>query len=272
MLYHADCADGFGAAYAAWKKFGSKALYIPVPPDNGYLPKEARGANVHTLDYSFPASRVSQVLRRVASLTVIDHHISNQHAAALATHSFFALDHSGAVLAWRYFHPKEPLPKLLRYIEDCDLWKFKLKHARGLSQVIRTRDFNFAVWSKLARDFENPKRLKRFVEDGKLLLAQTERTVRKLVENAEDVRFEGHRCRMVNSPVLTSEIGATLVAKGSPIGIIWSRRKDKIIVSLRSKPEGVDVSKVAEKYGGGGHKSAAGFSWKKKDFLLFQRK
>ena len=30
VLYHADCPDGFGGAYAAWKKFGDTAEYIPV--------------------------------------------------------------------------------------------------------------------------------------------------------------------------------------------------------------------------------------------------
>jgi len=29
IIYHADCPDGFGAAYAAWKKFGDKASYLP---------------------------------------------------------------------------------------------------------------------------------------------------------------------------------------------------------------------------------------------------
>lgn len=30
VLYHANCQDGLGAKYAAWKKFGDRAIYIPV--------------------------------------------------------------------------------------------------------------------------------------------------------------------------------------------------------------------------------------------------
>ena len=30
IIYHSDCYDGFSAAWAAWKKFGSKAEYLPV--------------------------------------------------------------------------------------------------------------------------------------------------------------------------------------------------------------------------------------------------
>ena len=29
IIYHTDCRDGFGAAWAAWKKFGDSATYIP---------------------------------------------------------------------------------------------------------------------------------------------------------------------------------------------------------------------------------------------------
>ena len=29
VIYHGRCRDGFAAAYAAWKKFGDKASYLP---------------------------------------------------------------------------------------------------------------------------------------------------------------------------------------------------------------------------------------------------
>ena len=58
--------------------------------------------------------------------------------------------------------------------------------------------------------------------------------------------------------MFVSEIGSELVKKLPPIGIIWSQRKDKIVVSLRSNGK-VDVSKLAKKFGGGGHKASAAF-------------
>ena len=33
VLYHAECPDGFGGSFAAWKKFGKTAIYIPVYHD-----------------------------------------------------------------------------------------------------------------------------------------------------------------------------------------------------------------------------------------------
>ena len=30
VAYHGNCPDGFGGAYAAWKKFGDTAEYLPL--------------------------------------------------------------------------------------------------------------------------------------------------------------------------------------------------------------------------------------------------
>ena len=30
VIYHANCADGFGAAFAAWRKLGDEAEYVPM--------------------------------------------------------------------------------------------------------------------------------------------------------------------------------------------------------------------------------------------------
>ncbi|OGZ45862.1 MAG: hypothetical protein A3C84_03690 [Candidatus Ryanbacteria bacterium RIFCSPHIGHO2_02_FULL_48_12] len=270
ILYHAECSDGFGAAYAAWKKFGARALYIPVPPNNAVLPALAQGKEVYTLDYSFPPAIIPAVLKKVESLTIIDHHISNKEAVLLATEHVFDLKHSGAMLTWSHFHPGKAIPRLLRHIEDSDLWKFVLPYTRELQAVISLLPQDFHVWKKLERDVESSTHRKILVRDGALLLKQKAVQVERALQNAEDVMFAGYKCRMVNSAVHASEIGNALCKAGSPIGIIWSRRGKSVIVSLRSLGD-VDVSQIAMKYGGGGHRAAAGFSWEQKYFLRFRR-
>lgn len=271
ILYHADCLDGFSAAWAAWKKLRDKAAYIPVPPNNRELPAIAKGKLVYTLDASFPVDVIPAVTKQVAALVVVDHHISNKKAAARATDSLFDLTHSGAVLAWKYFHGRTRVPKLLRHVEDQDLWHFKLAHTREVTVALSLYDMNMHTWDTLVRDMEKPARAKKYLMEGDVLLRQMHRRVGRLVAHAEEIVFEGHRCLMVNSPALTSEIGHALVQKGSPIGIIWSRRDNKVYVSLRSNGK-VDVAKIAERYGGGGHKAAAGFSFEAKNFLRFKKK
>lgn len=271
VLYHADCLDGFSAAWAAWKKLKDKAVYIPVPPNNREVPAIAEGKLVYTLDCSFPADTILAIKKRVAALVVIDHHISNKKAATRATDSLFDITHSGAVLAWKYFHGRARVPQLLRHVEDQDLWHFRLAHTREVTAALSLYDMNMRTWDVLVHDMEKPARAKKYIFEGDVLLRQMHRRVGRMVAHAEQIEFEGYQCLMVNSPSLTSEVGHALVQKGSPVAIVWSRRDNKIYVSLRSNGK-VDVAKLAERYGGGGHKAAAGFSFEVHNFLQFKRK
>ena len=51
VIYHADCTDGFGAAYSAWKLLGNRAEYYPCK--HGTTPPDVKGKNVVILDFSF---------------------------------------------------------------------------------------------------------------------------------------------------------------------------------------------------------------------------
>ena len=58
-----------------------------------------------------------------------------------------------------------------------------------------------------------------------------------------------------------SEIGAALSPK-CDFAVIWFYDHDtrQVKVSLRAHHEDSDVSEIAKKYGGGGHRKAAGFN------------
>ncbi len=265
VLYHADCPDGFGASFAAWKKFGPKAIYLPVK-NQTLPPKEIEGKDVYLLDYCYTEKVLRGLLPKIKSLTVIDHHVTNEEPSKLANNRFFALDHSGAVLSWQYFHPKIKVPKFLKYIEDVDIWKFKMSHTKEVAAVAEFYDFDYKTWSRLVNEIETKAGFKKYLEQGSILVTKMEDEVAALVDNAEEVHFEGYKCLAVNSPVYVSFIGQALYTKKPPIAIIWSRRGNRMVVSLRSDGT-VDVAKIAEKYGGGGHKAASAFSWEEKDFL-----
>ena len=270
ILYHADCADGFGAAWAAWKKYKDSATYIAVPPNNREVPSAAKGKDVFTLDYAFPLDAMKEVRSQIRSLMVIDHHETNKEAASMADGRLFDMTHSGAVLSWKFFHPTKPVPRLLKHVEDYDIWKFKLRHTREIAEAMSLYDFNFKTWEKLVRDFEQG-REKKYVEEGATLLRLRDRRIGRLIGFGEEIMFEGHKALLVNSPFYTSEIGHSIVKHGTPVAMIWSRRGDKIMISLRSDGETVNVAKLAEKYGGGGHPAAAGFTFREKDFLKFRK-
>ncbi|MFH0712479.1 MAG: DHHA1 domain-containing protein [Candidatus Jorgensenbacteria bacterium] len=257
VLYHSNCPDGFGAAWAAWKKFGNRADYIAVNP--GILPKKTlKNKEIYVLDNSYPEKIVKKLKRENKSIIIIDHHISARKDVKSASSFVFDLKHSGAVLAWRYFNPKKKVPRFLLHIEDFDLWKFKLPHTREVDILLELIEFNFRAWDTLAREMGNPRRREIKFREAALLGRYKYRLINKIVESAELVSFAGKKTLAVNSPIFSSEIGNLLCRKLPPIGIVWRSENGKITVSLRSNGK-ADASKIAKRFGGGGHKASAGF-------------
>lgn len=143
VLYHAACRDGFGAAWSAWKKFGNRASYIPVehqaPPPKGLIEKE-----IYMLDFTYPLPYTKELMKH-NRVTAIDHHISAKPVTELTENYSYALDHSGSVLTWKYFHPKKKAPFLLRCVEDSDIWKWKIPKSKEILTYIDLFEHDFKL-------------------------------------------------------------------------------------------------------------------------------
>lgn len=248
VLYHADCADGFGAAWALWKKYPD-ARYIPVkhgqPPPQGL-----DGTHVMMVDFSYRREVIEQLAQSAASLLILDHHVTAQAALAGLPYAYFDVKKSGAVLAWEWAHA-EPVPWLLQYVQDKDLWQWRLPHSREMNAALASYPFDFQVWEGLTQDV--------LEMEGRAILRREHSLIDKIVEESVLVEFEGETVPAVYSPVMTSQIGERL-CQGFPFCLIWHERDGLRYFSLRSKPGTADVSALASRYGGGGHVNAAGFS------------
>ena len=259
VLYHSNCTDGFGGAWAAWKKFGNKAEYVNVIHQTP-VPKGLKNKYIYSVDFTYPEPIIKKLISENKRVTAIDHHISAKEVTQLTEKYSYALHHSGSVLSWLYFHPNKPVPKILQYAEDGDLWKFKLPRSREVLAYLDLFNFDFKVWEKLARELENPKKRKKWFENGKLILRHEKKMVdRLLANNTEEVLFAGYKTLAINSADFASELGNLMSKKLPPMGIVWRKISGQILVSLRSNGK-ADVSKLAQRFGGGGHKAAAGFS------------
>jgi oligoribonuclease NrnB/cAMP/cGMP phosphodiesterase (DHH superfamily) len=260
VIYHGNCPDGFGGAWAAWTKFKNKAAYFGAT-DRENLPFEIKNKEVYLIDYTYQPELVRQLIDDNIRVTAIDHHVSQEASTKLTQDYSYAINRSGAPLAWEYFHPKEKLPMLLRYIEDRDIWKWKLPFTEEILTLIDLEPFDFKVWTKLAKDLESAAKRKIYKKDGKLLLTFQKSLIDKLLPSAETVLFEGKKILALNAPYyFASDLGHELAARSGTFAIIWNESAGRIRVSLRSTGK-TDVSKIAQKYGGGGHKNASGFSF-----------
>jgi len=255
VLYHDDCIDGFGAAWAAWRRLGEKAGYAPVM--HGNPPPAVAGRHVHILDFSYPRDTLLKMAHEAASLEVVDHHKTAQENLKGLDFCIFDMDKCGAVLSWERFHPETPVPELLLHVQDKDLWQWRLPESREITCALRGHPFEFARWSEWADDW--PKWREVLLKEGVAILRYQEEVIRLAVETATEIDMAGHRVRVANSPILQSEIAGAL-AEGRPFGVAWYQVGERRYYSLRSRDGGIDVSEVARRFGGGGHARASGFS------------
>jgi oligoribonuclease NrnB/cAMP/cGMP phosphodiesterase (DHH superfamily) len=248
VLYHADCLDGFGAAWAIWKRFPS-AAFLPVkhglPP-----PPELAGKKIVVVDFSYPRETMEAMAKEAASVLVLDHHVTAEKALAGLPYACFDQKKSGAVLAWEWAH-RQPAPWLLLHIQDKDLWQWALPGSREINAALSSHPYDFRLWDSFTQD--------RLIEEGRAILRYEHEMVSKLVAEKTLVTFQGRTVPAVQSAILNSQIGERLSGQ-YPFVIIWHDRDGRRYFSLRSREDGPDVGAIAKQYGGGGHTHAAGFS------------
>lgn len=271
VIYHADCRDGFSAAWAAWKKFGDSAAYIPrktqLPPPESLMDKE-----IYILDYSYSKDALEELAKNNRSVVVIDHHQTAEPAVTAFPQNVFDQSHSGATLSWTYFHPNTPMPKLLLYIEEHDLWKNTLPYSGEIAAIIGEYPMTFETWDKLAALFEDEADFGKLALKGTVLRAYIDKHVAELASFAELVTFEGHEIYAVNcARPYRSAVGNLLAEKHPPFAIVWYHYEGAFHISLRSIGD-FDVATIAEKYGGGGHRNASSIRCRTWDDIPFQFK
>jgi len=259
VLYHANCMDGFGAAYAAWKKFGSTAEYVPVQYNQP--PPEVKGKDVYILDFSYPRDILVGMKSEAKSILVLDHHKSAKEALEGLDFAKFDMDRSGCIMTWDYFFDYRTRPFGLELIQDRDLWRFNFHKTKAFNEALRNLvPQTFEDWSQHL-DTSGARKLSARGED---LLTVFNVDIDSLIKRARSATLGAAPVITCNAPPkYASELGNKLALASNIPAVIYSYNgaTKQFDYSLRSVGE-TDVSKIAAQFGGGGHKNAAGFSHK----------
>ena len=288
IYFHADCLDGFGAAWAAWRKLGDAARYLPMRYGLAWRPADVAGRDVFVLDFSFPPDELTAMARLARSLHQLDHHASARDAwqarltagdggrsvfndAGLALSVSFDMDKSGARLAWEHFHPGQALPRAIAHIEDQDLWRFRLDGTRAFCRALRLRPFEFAAWDEIARaaDAADETRYRALRTEGEAIerfmavevqrLAASALVMPAMLNSAEPGECATAGLAINANALFASELGHRLAVQSGSFGLVWQLAADgEVKASLRACGR-VDVAALAARLGGGGHPNAAGF-------------
>ena len=296
-IYHGGCDDGFGAAWAVWRKWPD-IEFVPGYHGKPIFSARTQFAGKHLLFVDFSLKREAMAAlvsgdlegANAASIVVIDHHKTAEaelepfiHAPALGISlseidvpacfgklgelerlpilAFFDMQSSGAVMAWDFCHgiPRnDPPPTMLSLIQDRDLWKFTYgDRTRQFSAALRTYPMDFETWDRIAND---PDAL---VAEGALVLRAHRANIDKFMLDAFTETIGGHEVPCCNVPYHYASDTAHELLRRYPNAAFtasWFKRSDGLRqFSLRSEDRRLDVSEIAKALGGGGHRNAAGF-------------
>lgn len=261
-IYHGNCADGFGAAWVVRKRFGDgnvefhAGVYQESPPD-------VTDRDVVMVDFSYKLEPMLGIIKAAHTVLVIDHHktalevlqeLERGHSDLIFQYAF-DLDRSGAGLTWDYYFHEQPRPALIDHIEDRDLWRFKLPGTREIQANVFSWPYDFDVWDRLMAMSVDVLRA-----EGAAIERKHFKDIEELVRvTKRRMKIGGYIVPVANLPyTLTSDAG-NMMAEGQPFAACYMDTPEGRVFSLRSRPEGLDVSEIAKQYGGGGHKNAAGF-------------
>ena len=296
VIYHADCADGFGAAFAAWTQFGDNAEYLPMQYGKDYSLSENtfdfKAREIYILDFSFPRNIMDMLFAGAEHIVWLDHHRTAFEMWEVPTgqrvwaetekhHVKLHMDKSGALLAWEYFHPGEEIPMLFKHIDDYDRWQFQLAGTKEIQQALWSyTPWSFAQWNQFLEDTgfqsDDSTGIDAWYREGAAILRAHNQQVASTVKNAaikcsiqcdlpsqnSNHPIQGQVCIGLAAncpPHMQNDVGHQLAIQSGTYGLLWSiNTAGACKCSLRSNGD-YDVSAIAKAFGGGGHRNAAGF-------------
>lgn len=223
---------------------------------------------VYIVDFSIEPEEMKRLLAKTKNVIWIDHHIS-------AIKKYKEFDHeiagirkvgiSACVLTYQYIYPEKEVPQHILYICDRDVWAFiygdRTKNFFSGSNLYDTTPFS-SFWDYVKVHTE------KIIEAGKNIEQYKYQHNKEYLEKyGYYTEFEGYDAIVVNQGLCGSEVFDSL-DELPPIQILYAENGEENLVSLRSTK--IDVSKLASKYGGGGHKAAAGFSCQKLPWITME--
>lgn len=174
---------------------------------------------------------------------------------------------------WEYFNTNPVLPKLLKYIEDYNTWKFQYKESKRLNYALNSINskVDYSYWSQLNMSEDL---LNYILQKGQAIEEYFNTINTKFINNEDNLFYTNIGEHKIVLLTLTrandiNELADLILYVKEDvdfvIGFNLLGNDNSFKVSLRSRVNEVDVSEIARRFGGGGKPTTAGFILNKKD-------
>jgi oligoribonuclease NrnB/cAMP/cGMP phosphodiesterase (DHH superfamily) len=244
------------------------------------ISESVKGRNVVMVDFVYPYNMILEIMKLSTTFIILDHHetarvmlnkISNEY-------KIFTMDKSGVGITWEYFYPNKPMPPVWNLVQDRDIWTKKFKESDSLSAYLSSIDEDFEIWEQLYDE----EILRTSIEKGREWNEYRQIIIKKYCRekgtNMVVQRIDGklYLVAYTESPIIGGNTDTgSIVLQLYPVcdfavvtgHNIWNNTSS---FSLRSTDNRADVSNIAKKIGGGGHRNAAGAGTKLAYHLPFE--
>ena len=267
-FYHSADLDGFCSAAIVKYHYYPYCELIGVDYGNDLDLSNITvrtGETVFLVDFSF-SEKEMLFLNENTDFIWIDH-----HKTAIDKYSKFNFNGiqrvgiGACALVSEYF--KMPYNYAIDMLSLYDVWRFEeggpfcLYFQYGMRVENNDPKYNMNVWNSLLKSSYFDEIITNIIHNGKAVLKYQKRQDEEYVKSmAFEVDFEGYNAIVLNKAWSNSKVFDSIFNKDKhDIMILFSYEGvNKIKYSIYSNND-IDVSKIALKYGGGGHKNACGF-------------
>ena len=290
VIYHIRDLDGHSSGAICKRKYPD-AILVGFDYGQDVYQKLERAEitnlsehHVIMIDVSMKMPEMFELSKKCKSLTWIDHHISaiKEYEAAKqdAPANFITVLENGIAaceVGWKYLFPNEKTPRAIELLGQYDTWRNQDKELWE-NQIL---PFQFGMRMKCSSPETFPMHLlestpvlssvskgldvEKIIDTGNIIL-EYQRTMNEAACRASfEFEFEGLRAICLNGGGFNSDVFKSVYDPEKHDIMMPFRfagtQKEWVFSMYSTKPE-IDVSVIAKKWGGGGHKGAAGFQVK----------
>lgn len=222
--------------------------------------------DIFVVDFRFSIEDM-QWLSDNATLHWVDHHktaLDEAHEVGFISSGgqLLEIGKAGCELTWIYEHGETDMPLAVSLLGRYDVWDHEDKRTLPFQYGMRTHPNTLPdcqeVWNKVFNDYVYWMKI---IETGEIILAyENSQNTMYAKGMSYEAEFEGLRAIVMNKAYANSKAFDSIYDDSKhDIMIMYGVKPGEIKYSLYSVKAEIDVSEIAKKYGGGGHKGAAGF-------------
>ena len=268
-IYHIADHDGKGSG-AVVKSVYPEAEMLGLNHDMEVPYAEInKHEKIFVCDFALPLDFMFE-LSRTKDFTWIDHHASviGQYNDAVAKgekviKGLRKVGQAAIELCWQYFYPDKSVPLGVKLLAKNDLFDLEDPRVRPFEYAMQSMGVNAPddkIWQDL---FSEKLDIEKMVNEGRRILEWINvRNYRLVKEMAFESEIDGLKCICGNRVQGYSSFYDSLPDRDKYDVMVnfYMNKKRKWNLSFYSSKANIDVSKLAAKFGGGGHRGAAGAS------------